>query len=254
MYALVNTLMRAGKNDRAQAFLQTVLEKDPTNADALVLMASVQLAGNEQDKALGTLKSAIEQNPKSVVGYRALANLHLQRDEKDEALKVVQAGLGQQPNNGALRLVLASVHERKGDYEAAISEYEGLLKQQPGSMIVANNLASLLSDYRTDKDSLERAFGLAVSLRKSDVPQFKDTLGWVHYRRGEHKEAIPLLEEAVSKLPDVALARYHLGMTYAALGEPAKATEQLGKGLELAANDADLKQKIQGALQQLGKS
>jgi hypothetical protein len=40
---------------------------------------------------------------------------------------------------------------RRSDYEAAIAEYEILLKQDPGSLIVANNLASLLSDRRTDK-------------------------------------------------------------------------------------------------------
>lgn len=254
MYALVNTLMRAGKMDRAKAFVQTVLEKDPTNIDAMVLMASIQLANNEQDKALGTLQAAIKQNPKRIASYRALANLHLQRGESDEAVKIVQAGLSVQPENPTLRLVLAMVLERKGDYEAAINEYEDLHKQRSGSMIIANNLASLLSDHRSDKESLDKAYTLAVSLRKSEVPQFKDTLGWVHYRRGEFKDAVPLLEEAVSQLPEIALARYHLGMTYAAMGEPKKASEQLVKGLELASTDGDLKEKIQSALQQLGKS
>jgi tetratricopeptide (TPR) repeat protein len=121
-------------------------------------------------------------------------------------------------------------------------------------MIVANNLASLLSDYRSDNASLEKAYALAQSLRKSEVPQFKDTLGWVHYKRGDYKSAAPLLEEAVSALPNAALARYHLGMTYVAMGDTAKAGEQLGKGLELAPAQGDLKQKIQAALQQLGKS
>jgi tetratricopeptide (TPR) repeat protein len=254
MYALVSTLIRAGKTDRALAFLQAVLEKNPDNADAMVLTASIQLANNEPDKAVATLQAAIKQKPDSIVSYRALANVYLQKGETDEALKVVQAGLKAQPNNGSLRLVLASALERKGDFEAAISEYEGLLKQQSGSMIITNNLASLLSDHRSDKESLEKAHALAVSLRKSDVPQFKDTLGWVYYRRGEYKDAAPLLEEAVKELPDVAMVRYHLGMTYVAMGEPAKASEQLGKGLELASNDADVKEKIQTALQQLGKS
>ncbi len=254
MYALVNTLMRAGKSDRARAFLQTVLAKDPANTDALVLLASVQLANNEQDKALSTLQTAIQHKPKNTVGYRALANLHLQRGEVDEALKTIKTGLEDQPKSASLRLVLAGVLERKGDYDAAIREYEDLLKQQAGSMIVANNLASLLSDHRTDKGSLDRAYALAVALRKSEVPQFKDTLGWIHYRRGEYKDAVPLLEDAVKQLPDAALARYHLGMTYVAMGETAKASEQLGKGLELTAADAELKGKLQTALQQLGKS
>jgi tetratricopeptide (TPR) repeat protein len=254
MRALVDTLMRAQKSDQAKAFLQTVIDKDPTNADALTLLASVQLATNEQDKALANLKAAVERQPKSLVGYRALANLYLQGDNVDEATKVIADGLQVQPGNVALRLTMAGILERKGQFEKAIQEYEDILKQETGSMIVANNLASLLSDHRTDAASLDRAYSLAVGLTKSQVPQFKDTLGWIHYKRRDYGAAAPLLEEAVAQLPDIALARYHLGMTYVAMGDTAKASEQLGKGLQLAPADGDLKEKIQTALQQLGKS
>ena len=39
-----------------------------------------------------------------------------------------------------------------------------MLKQQPGSLVVINNLASLLADHRTDKASLEQAESLAAGL------------------------------------------------------------------------------------------
>src|SRR5262249_41051971 len=42
MFALVSALVRAQKVDRAVAFLQTVLDKDPGNAEAHVLMGSTQ--------------------------------------------------------------------------------------------------------------------------------------------------------------------------------------------------------------------
>ena len=70
-----------------------------------------------------------------------------------------------------------------------------ILKQEPGSVVVANNLASLLADHRTDRTSHERAYNLALTLRKSQVPHFKDTLGWIHYQRGEHKAALPCLRK-----------------------------------------------------------
>ena len=82
------------------------------------------------------------------------------------------------------------------------------------------------------------------------MPQFKDTLGWVHYHRGEHKIAVSHLEEAAAELPDVALVRYHLGMNYVALGESAKASEQFKKALELATTDGELGEKIRTAMQQ----
>ena len=119
---------------------------------------------------------------------------------------------------------------------------------QPGSLIVANNLASLLADYRTDKASLERANSLALLLKKSEVPQFKDTLGWVSYQRQDYRAALPLLEDAVKALPNLAMVRYHLGMTYLATGQDEKASEQFNKARKLAPNDADLGAKIDAAL------
>ena len=68
-----------------------------------------------------------------------------------------------------------------------------MMSEQPGSVAAANNLASLLSDYRDDKASLEKAQSLAATLRGSPIPQFKDTLGWINYRRGDYGHAIAKL-------------------------------------------------------------
>jgi tetratricopeptide (TPR) repeat protein len=86
------------------------------------------------------------------------------------------------------------------------------------------------------------------------VPQFKDTLGWIHYRRGEYKTALPLLEEAATELPSVGEVFYHLGMNYLAMGEPAKATEKLKKALELtsASTKSEMEEKVRVALQKAG--
>src|SRR5262249_17887613 len=137
-------------------------------------------------------KAAVEKQPKKIVGYRALADFYLRQNQTDEALKVIKTGVQMQPDSSALRILLASVLELKGDFEGAISEYESILQQEPGSFVVANNLASLLTAHRTDRPSHERAYNLALTLRKSQVPYFKDTLGWIHYQRGEHKAALPL--------------------------------------------------------------
>ena len=247
MASLVRALVGAKQTDRAVAFLQSVLKTNPGNAEAHVLLGSVWLAKNVPEQAMKSFMTAIEKHPKDIIGYRAVADLYVRQNDNAAALKVIRAGLKEQPDSVILHLALAGILELNGDYEAAISEYEYILTQQPGSLIAANNLASMLSDHRTDKASLERAQSLVASLRNSPVPQFKDTLGWVNYRRGDFKAAVPLLEEAAAALPDLAMVHYHLGMGYLAMGQANRAAEEFTKALTKAPN-SELEETIKAEL------
>ena len=248
MVALVGELVRAKQTDRAVTFLQAVLKANPANAEALVLLGSIEFTvNNAPDKAMADYMAAIEKQPKDVIGYRALADLYVVEKKPDAALLAIQDGLKQLPDNIPLHMSLAGLLEQSGNYDGAISEYEYVQSQQPGSMIVANNLASLLTDHRTDKASLDQALALAAVLRKSQVPQFKDTLGWVSYRSGDYKTAVSLLNDAATALPDVALIRYHLGMGYAAVGQNAMAAEQFKAALTKSPSD-ELAERIKAEL------
>jgi len=250
MAALVGALVNAKQTDKAVAYLQSALKQNPSDAEAYVLLGNIDLANKTPDQAEKNFKAAIGSQPKSDVGYQALATLYIRQQKVDAALDVIQQGLTQQPNSGNLQLTLAGILELKGNYEGAISQYEDILKQQPGSLIIINNLASLLADHRTDKASFDQAQALAVSLRESQVPQFKDTLGWVYYRQGDFKASVPLLEEAATSLPGSALVHYHLGMSYLGTGQSAKASDQLKQALSQT-SDNDLLARIKAGLKNI---
>jgi tetratricopeptide (TPR) repeat protein len=239
-------MVRSQQTDKASAFLQNVIKRNPNNAEAHVLLGSVLLVKNSSKEAVEQFNTAIKLQPKFADGYVALAAYHIREKKYDDAEKVLHSGLAQAADNASIRMRLAEVYELKQDYDRAISEYEELLKQQPGSLIVINNLASLLTDRRTDKASIERAYSLAGALRKSPVAVFKDTLGWIYYVRGETKLALPLLEEAAAALSDRSAVQYHLGMSYLADGQNEKAASQFKKALALNP-DAMLQGQIQAA-------
>ena len=248
MAALVTVYLQAKQTDQAEAFLRDALKANPANAEALVLMGTVQLVKNNPAEAQKNFEAAIAKQPKDASGYSALAEFYARQGKIEQALKIVEAGLQQQPNNFSLLLSKAALLEVSGQFENAITQYQSMLKDQPGSMIIANNLASLLADHRNDKESLAQASSLAALLKNSDIPQFKDTLGWIAYLQGDYTSAISLLEDAAKKLPNYALIQYHLGMSYLAAGQDATASERFKKALELAPNDAGLKAKVDAAL------
>ena len=73
----------------------------------------------------------------------------------------------------------------------------------------------------------------------------------MHYRRGDFKAAVALLEQAAAELPDLPLVQYHLGASYIAVGARDKAAEPLKKALNLASNDGALQDKVRAALKQI---
>ena len=56
-----------------------------------------------------------------------------------------------------------------------------------------------------------------------------DTLGWVYYRKGIARLAVPMFQQAVVKEPQSATYHYHLGLAYRDAGDALKARESFAQ-------------------------
>jgi predicted Zn-dependent protease len=231
---IVQTHARAGEVGEARAYLDAELGKRPDEAQLQLLDAGLHVLEGEDDEAEKTLRALIAKEPAAEAPARLLFGLLNSSGRTAEATAVLDAALAAQPTSTALRWLKASALERTGDFEGAIAIYEAMYAEDSGNVVVANNLASLITTHRADPESLERAFAVARRLRGSDVPAFQDTYGWIEYRRGNLEEALTYLEPAAAGLPEDALVQYHLGMTYAGLNRPEDARRQLTRSLEIA--------------------
>ena len=245
---LVNSYLRSGKADKSEALLKEMLKKYPQDVQLIGMMGNTQLALNNFVEAERSFKAAIEIQPKFAGGYRALSDVYTRQKKYDDAANIIQTGLREQPNDLNLKLALAGLLIAKGDPDGAIATYEGILKSAPNMPVAVNNLASLLLDYRTDKSDLESAYSLAESLKGSNVPEFQDTFGWAQYKKGDYAAAVAVLEDAQKKSPNVGSIRYHLGMTYRAMGQADKAAAQLRDALRLEPEGSPLTVQIKSAL------
>lgn len=242
--SLVSTYIRLGKAEVAETLLKDMLSKHPDSAELLVLLGQTKLAQNRPEDALQNFKAAIAKQPKDPNGYNALAGLYVRQKNYDSASDVIQAGLREQPTNLNFRFSSAGILILKGDSSAAMAQYESILQDQPRSLLAINNLVSLILDNRSDKESLDRAFSLAESLKNSNVPQFQDTYGWMLFKKGDYNAAVSILEAAQTKLPKLAAVHYHLGMSYAAAGQSEKAAEQFQTASNLEPDGTSLKELI----------
>ena len=113
-----------------------------------------------------------------------------------------------------------------------------------------SNLARLYADHG---GSLSDALELAQKAKteQPDDAGVNDTLGWVYYKQGLYRSAVPALEAAVAKNPQVAKFQFHLGMAYLAVGQPAQAHACLQTALQSGLSSDDARS-AQDALQKSG--
>lgn len=108
---------------------------------------------------------------------------------------------------------------------------ERLIEVQPTMDVAFNNLAML---YAVDgpNQNLNRALELADRFKRSEVPIFLDTLGYVNLKAGQLNNAIYFLEAAVERAPVNGEMRYHLGQAYQAADREAAAQAEFALAIE----------------------
>jgi len=217
---------------KAVARLNKTLEKQPENAIPHELLGEVYIAQKKFAKAEKEIRKAIDINNKWPLPYTSLASLYLAQKDIDGAIRVYQKALEALPKDTQIMAKLAQIYERQADYEKAMRIYENILAIEPDSALAANNLAATLADKIGDPASLQRAKKLAMRFEKSTNPGFLDTIGWIYYKTGEHKKAVPILEKVVEKAANVPIFQYHMGMAYFKTGNKVAAKTHLNKALE----------------------
>ena len=235
---IVQTQIREGKTAEARTYIDAALAKAPQDPNLRLLSANLYATAGDAAKAEEIYRSLISEAPTAEAPVHALYALLVAEKHQSDADAVLTAGLVAKPKSGTLRWIKAGRLEQTGDIDGAITIYEALYAEDSSNMVVANNLASLITARRDDPASLDRAYAIARRLNGSDQPAYQDTYGWIAYRRASYAEALTALEPAARGLPDDALVQFHLGMAYAALGDFDKATPVLTAALRLAGDSA----------------
>ena len=235
LIALVQLDLQRNKSSQAKQRLEQVLARNPIHLYASGLLGEIALIGGDQPAAENRFREAIQRKPDWVQPWLHLATLKLTQKRPDEARETLENGLKAIPKSEEMHLLLAKTLSEAGEVDRAIEEYEALLRLNPRSLVVANNLASMLTDQKGDQKSLERALALAKDFDQT-APNafFLDTLGWVHHKLGNSGQAVHFIQQALAKAPDHPVVNYHLGVAYFKAGQKVEAKAHLEKAAGFA--------------------
>lgn len=263
---LASVEMRAKRYDDAQrlyAELDTVNSKD---AEGTMGMAAVARARGDLDKALA-LFGRIERGPQALQAQAQVWRLQRERGEPHRAAADFDRFLADNPDQRATGMALrSSLLLRGGEGAAALAQAESGLVAFPESDNLLQARAAALDAVGRRKESLawyaartrarpwdpeamnNQAYQLALAGEQLSLAQklaeqavaarpvaaYFDTLGWVHYRRGQLPAAREWLEKALARDSEPEIAA-HLGEVLWAAGEKTRAEMVWRAGLAEAA-------------------
>jgi Flp pilus assembly protein TadD len=249
---LVKSYVAEGDQKKAVDLLEKRLKSNDKDALANNLFGEIHLIQKKYDDARQALEKAIETAPEWQTPHNNLARVYLVQGKTDAAIKKLTASLDKNPNNAAAYMTLGVLYGKNGQEEKMIDVYEKALDALPNLWPAANNLAYVLARDNALPSDLERARELALKAvsMQPKRPTVIDTLGWVHYQRGEIDLAIAELEKAAELAPDSGAINYHLGLALIRANRNDEARQALEKALRQ--EDFSDREAAEKALSELG--
>jgi Tfp pilus assembly protein PilF len=128
------------------------------------------------------------------------------------------------PERARARGNLALANAGAGDLQQAVVEYRTMLARMPDDVEGHNNLGALLTALGRPHEAI-REFRWAIRLE--DSPLVRANLALALLDTGDVETALAEVDRAIATKPDLAQARFALGLVYQRLGDHAAARHQL---------------------------
>jgi len=190
-------------------------EEDVGSQEPLLhlLLAKIHYAEKNYAEAEAAAKRALELRPNLRPAYMLLTRIAIATGHPREALEKAEALVANDPQDEGAIFHVGMIQESLKEYDAARDAYLKALEINDRYPPALNNLACLYAEQYND---LNRSYDLA---RKAvqigpDDPVAADTLGWIHFRRGEYDQALAPLRRSLQKLTREPVVHYHLGMVH----------------------------------------
>jgi tetratricopeptide (TPR) repeat protein len=234
-------LITQGKLSQAQEDFNQVLKLKADSAELHYAVAGMHAKAGETalekletgDKvhAREALSAAKATKSDFTAADVSLARIDLMQADWKDARKELNALISQKGDEALAHLWLEMLESSVGNDATALTEFQKVVDLQPNNATALNNLAYLMVE-RGDRSEQPLQYAQRARELAPDSPRFADTLGWVFYRKGAYRLAIPHLEMAAIKLP-TAVIQYHLGMALYKAGEEQRGRSVLKAALRL---------------------
>jgi tetratricopeptide (TPR) repeat protein len=244
--AFANTQSTLGQADAARRMLALVSPQSPYAANARVMQALVLFREGRREEALAMAQVNAAIGPR---GQRALADMYRGLERWSDAEAIYTRLLGENARDWRLHFARGVARDQMHRWDEAENDLRHALELEPDQPDVLNYLGYTWADRGENLDEALAMIQRAVEQRPRSGAMI-DSLGWVHYRRGDFDQAIEFLERAVELEPASAVVNDHLGDAYWRADRRIEARFQWQRALALAEgeNRTTIAQKLETGL------
>lgn len=177
---------------------------------ALTRSGELQAEKGELDQALQRLQQLRERLPSQADRlWLAEINLLTRLERTEQALVTANEAIAAYPENVNIRYARAMINDQLNNLTAAEEDLRWIIEREPENAVALNALGYTLTvkteRYDEALELIRKAHRLAP-----DNPAIMDSLGWVHFKRGNSTKALDYLTRAYEVFPDAEVAA-HLG-------------------------------------------
>lgn len=246
--ALARGCVEQNRTQAAEQYLKECLERQPNNAQALLLLGQIRDALNIPAEAVEFYRRIVDAYPEHYEGRLRLAQSLLNAGWSDEAQEQFAVLARTRPNDHAVRLGLALCRAERGEVAAASHELDALIAENPRDKIVLieRSRLALAADHAAQAEGwLRQALILDPSDRRSNYLLFialkqqgKDAEATEQKQRSNQlladlRRLGVIQSEEMDKRPNDPALLCELGTLYLRNGQQKKGVYWLRRALEL---------------------
>jgi cellulose synthase operon protein C len=243
--AMARLQMNANQPELAENNFKKAVEIAPEATPARLALGNYyQFRGRFPDAEQQVLQ-AIKADPKNPDPRSALVQLYLAEGKKSQAEDSLRNVKQEFPDNSVGYRMLGDFYFATGDTEKALVEYGLLYQAHPKDIRVEKNYVQLL----ILRDQLDTARRLNDEILKIS-PNDADALicrGQIENRQGHPNDAAEILQTVINNDRDNAVAHYHLGLAFDAIGKPQRAEIEWQDAARLRPDLADAQRALANA-------
>src|SRR5579862_7149165 len=235
LVGLVDTLAAEEHFDQAIQFLQSEIAKTPNRHDLRMTLGNVAVRAGNFDLAIAQFRAVLDDLDKNSRArgevYFRLGVVLRRKGDLNGAVEALAKAHEVLPSNSMVADELSIAYQTADRKAEARQAYEQAVKLNPKNGFALNNLAFLMAD--ASGGDLDQALTYAQRAKQvfPNLNEVSDTLGWIYLKKNMSDNAMDIFQSLVTRSPNNATFRFHLGMALAQKGDKPKAIKELQQAL-----------------------